>query len=517
MVQGNFAGHDYFIDCGLASLPTIRAIFGAYITLYVAIIAVCLRSMYRSWIRRKLLNPQLYKSQVSLWSISPTTTINEVFELRSTLARSLFGGEIFYMLASLACIVVAIISAASTSIANRTVESNIVNRSALVSGRLVNPYDIINDVTVEIAARVQALEYAGAPLEQLFDYLPNDTSGWIFVGQEWNNTWQGSCSYHLYPAVDLHVYSTDSTSFQDTIPLLRTVLPQWATVDLTCQGTNYGGFYNDPDNNGTGVYRDNINTYFFGSVPEAGNFNISLANVLLHNVGRTSSGGYQETFFKSDVPVVECMFHNTRPDFVYRSSGPTDCGNAALNVAQVSPNEYLVYSSEQTCQMYIQSVVQASITGQPVVQPTAKQMLRYWQAFMSIKDTVLPLPTQRSHTVSQPVVQIRLSVLVVTIGTMTLAICAALSMMAWDGYTRALHIPASQLDWAVLAACEHRRRAVDWDSSIPALSSAEFAAQHRDMRLAVSHTADGRPMVRIVLAGKQSSRVKAEELSSLIP
>ena len=382
MVQGNFAGHDYFIDCGLASLPTIRAIFGAYITLYVAIIAVCLRSMYHSWIRRKLFNPQLYKSQVSLWSISPTTTIGEVFELRSTLARSLFGGEIFYTLASLACIVAAIISAASTSIANHTVERNIVNRSALVSGRLVSPIYSIDDISFEMAARIQALEYAGAPLEQLFDYVPNDTSGWIFVRQEWNNTWQGSCSYHLYPAVDLHVYSTNSSSFQDAFPLLGTVLPQWATVDPTYQATSYSAAWVDPDKNGTGAYQNNINTYFFGSVPEAGNFNISLANVLLHNVGATSSGAYQETSFKSDVHVVECMFHNTRPDFVYRSYGPMDYGNTALNVAEVRPNEYLVYGSEQTCQMYIQSVVQASITGQPVVQPTAKQMLRYWQAFM---------------------------------------------------------------------------------------------------------------------------------------
>ena len=157
------------------------------------------------------------------------------------------------------------------------------------------------------------------------------------------------------------------------------------------------------------------------------------------------------------------------------------------------------------------------MASQPVVQPTAKQMLRYWQAFISVKDTQLPHPKQRTLTVSKAVVQIRLSVLVVTIGTMTLAICAALSMMAWDGYTRSLRIPASQLDWAVLAACEHRRMVVDWDSSIPALSPAEFAVQHRDMRLAVSHTADGKPMVRIVLAGKESSRVKAEELSSLIP
>jgi hypothetical protein len=342
MVQGNFSSHDYFIDCGVGSLSTIRAIFGAYTTLCVTIITVCVHSMYRSWIRRKLFNPQL---QVSLWSISPTTTIDEVFELWSMLARSLFGGEIFYLLASLACIIVAIISAASTSIANRTVESNNVTRSALVPGRLVSSFHSIDDATVELAARVQALDHTNAPLEQLFDYVPDDASGWISVDQEWNNTWQGRCSYQFYPAVDLHVYSANSSSFQDEIPLLSTVLPQWATVDPTHQRTYYSGFYHDPDKNGTGSYRDNINTYIFGS-PDAGrfhNFNISLANVLLHNVGKTSLGDFQETNFQSDVNVVECMFDHTVSGFVDQSY---EYENAVAYVAGVSPNEHLVYGSQ---------------------------------------------------------------------------------------------------------------------------------------------------------------------------
>ena len=45
--------------------------------------------------------------------------------------------------------------------------------------------------------------------------------------------------------------------------------------------------------------------------------------------------------------------------------------NAAANfVAEVSPNEHLVYSFEQTFQMYKRSVVEASISGQRVVRST---------------------------------------------------------------------------------------------------------------------------------------------------
>ena len=44
--------------------------------------------------------------------------------------------------------------------------------------------------------------------------------------------------------------------------------------------------------------------------------------------------------------------------------------NAAANVAEVSPNEHLVYGFEQTFQMYKRSVVEASISGQQVVRST---------------------------------------------------------------------------------------------------------------------------------------------------
>ena len=43
---------------------------------------------------------------------------------------------------------------------------------------------------------------------------------------------------------------------------------------------------------------------------------------------------------------------------------------AANFVAEVSPNEHLVYSFEQTFQMYKRSVVEVSISGQRVVRST---------------------------------------------------------------------------------------------------------------------------------------------------
>jgi len=109
--------------------------------------------------------------------------------------------------------------------------------------------------------------------------------------------------------------------------------------------------------------------------------------------------------------------------------------------------------------MYNRAVVDASIAEVPVRQPTGQEMLRYWQAFMSVKDAQYPHPVARTLSVREGVVQIRLSFLVVTIGSFLIAILAA-AFVRWmnirNGVWR-IHLPSSQLDWIVQAAREHVR------------------------------------------------------------
>ena len=84
-------------------------------------------------------------------------------------------------------------------------------------------------------------------------------------------------------------------------------------------------------------------------------------------------------------------------------------------------------------------------------------MLRYWQAYTSLRDTIVPYPVERILSIRQPVVQIRLSFLVVTIGAFLFAsVAAGLVRTAnlRNGVWR-IHLPSSQLDWLVQAAREH--------------------------------------------------------------
>ena len=109
--------------------------------------------------------------------------------------------------------------------------------------------------------------------------------------------------------------------------------------------------------------------------------------------------------------------------------------------------------------MYNYAVGDASINEVPVRQPTGQEMLRYWQAFISVKDAGYPHSVARTLSVREAVVQIRLSFLVVTVGAFFLAILAA-TLIRWanlrNGVWR-IHLPSSQLDWIVQAAQEHVR------------------------------------------------------------
>jgi hypothetical protein len=349
MDYGDSPSGDYFVDCGSASVSVLRAIFGAWITICVAIVAISLRSVYCSLIKRRLFKGDKGAKPISLWNVTPAQTPSEVFTLRRKLARNLRQGQYLYVIISLVCVLAAITSSLSTTIANRTIVTNKSNRTVAVSGRLAGDgVGVIQRPVGTIALtlpRIRALENAGAPLDQFFDFLPDDTSGWVYRAEEWNNTWQGRCTYALHPAVDLVVYPSVNSTFQDEVPLLGSRLPAWATVGHNLQGVQYNVWRFTSPSNDSGYFQDCVITYAFFTagtdVENAPYLNVSFANILLHNVGAAPprSGQFVQTAFKSDVHVVDCMFNNSKPEFPNQAfpvgSGETP-PNFAVNVAAVS-------------------------------------------------------------------------------------------------------------------------------------------------------------------------------------
>src|SRR5882762_2943896 len=256
MVQGNFANGDFFVDCPEISLFLLRAIFGVWINVCIAVVTFSVLSIFRSQVRRQLISDDPRKQFVNLWRVSPAVTSFEVFQLRSVLIRALLGGDFFYALASAFCVISAIISAASTAISNYVIVTNSVMRPSTVSGRLVsNEHAFLSGAVVNITSRVDILNRANAPLTELFDFVPNEDVSWVYEASQWNNTWRGECRYAKHLAVDLTVYPADDATYQKEVPLLGNYIPFWATLDPSKQGTDYAGFYAGAAANGTGTWR----------------------------------------------------------------------------------------------------------------------------------------------------------------------------------------------------------------------------------------------------------------------
>jgi len=146
-------------------------------------------------------------------------------------------------------------------------------------------------------------------------------------------------------------------------------------------------------------------------------------------------------------------------------------------------------------------VIDTSIAEQPVVQPTAQQMLRNWQAYLSVKDAQYPHLVQRDLTVSRPVVQIRLSVLATTISIFLIALMASV-VSRWieplDQHGKHLILPSSQLDWIVQASREHFGEA-----EVLTRSPSAYAAQREDLMLVVPNALNANAMPFIASATEE--------------
>jgi hypothetical protein len=245
MAIGDATHNDYFIDIDPKSEFLAKALIGIWINVGAALIAFSVQSLYRSFVRRQILRKSSFHRDggFNLWRASLPRVTAEVWELRALLFRSLSKGYFFYMVASLICIVTALISAASTIIANHTVVTNTAIRPYMLTGRLANKAaEVIQGANANISSRVVALDNAHAPLNELFDFIPDDTSNWVFNPGQWNNTWKGNCTYTRYTDVDLTVTNTtNSTAYQDEVPLLGNYIPSWASIDRTKQGNFLSG------------------------------------------------------------------------------------------------------------------------------------------------------------------------------------------------------------------------------------------------------------------------------------
>ena len=141
--------------------------------------------------------------------------------------------------------------------------------------------------------------------------------------------------------------------------------------------------------------------------------------------------------------------------------------------------------------MYLRRVLEPSLRGQPVPQPTGEEMFRYLQAFQSVQDALLVHPVERKLTVRRPIIQIRMSVLATTTTVFLIALCSVIlshKLERRDRFGDRLSTPSSQTDWMVQAALECHRE----DDEYPWITKSDDFLRHDDLVYVVSARPDGR-------------------------
>src|SRR5690242_2035592 len=101
--------------------------------------------------------------------------------MRTLLLRGQTKGHTSYIYTSLACVAAFIVAAASATIANHAIARNVVVRSRAIPGRFVNNLNPgVGGLEANVSTRRMALERANVPLEELLDFVPDDSSNWIY-------------------------------------------------------------------------------------------------------------------------------------------------------------------------------------------------------------------------------------------------------------------------------------------------------------------------------------------------
>jgi hypothetical protein len=138
-------------------------------------------------------------------------------------------------------------------------------------------------------------------------------------------------------------------------------------------------------------------------------------------------------------------------------------------------------------------------------------MIRFLQAYESVKDTQNLYPVERTLTVLRPVVQIRLSVLVATVVILLIVVMIAIIERLSEPFDQSgqrLKIPVSLLGWMVQASQEHFR-GTDVEVDV-ARSPTNYASLHKDLDFTTSTTPDGHATFVVIWAERLERQAEQE-------
>lgn len=378
---------------------------------------------------------------VSLSALLSLSSLGEVFDIAVLLRTRLLAGR--YSKILIQCIVVACFSATailSGPIARYSTRRGHIVSSLDVPGSLVTDYyTSINFANVEWNLTQTSLDQAGFPRNQLLDFLPDTATAWVYREEEWNSTWTMNCNHTNVTPITLNVSNDNCTSLYTEMPGLNEILNPndyyyhyWTHTGLFVNYTRWkdqllfivGTQYQDYDND-TGI------TYAMS---------VSVAAVHLHNL--TKSNNTSDCDFgpgpvqRASYTKADCQLHRRRhiPDDYHLAYPDTDDVGSIVDA----------YVTNYAARFVRESASDSNIT---VLEPT--ELVRFFQAYVLVKDTQFQQPVTRRLSVDIVVVQLSAVFLAFAI-VAALLILSGLASYSWfllSHRSLASCIPLGKLDW----------------------------------------------------------------------
>ena len=208
-------------------LGNVRAILALIIN-FLCVIGIWVVA-YSIWKVGAMKLDRSHKSCTKILSLYCPTGLGEVLEIIPLLRASLGIGLLAQLLIPGAIIVIlSTVAIMSAPIARYSTRVGMQIAPTLVPGTLATTsHRSIDDALVKWNETIERFNLAGLPLNQLMDFLPDNTIDWKYSEPEWNNSWSASCRWTERTPIKLYAMGNASSGGRiwDIFPGISAVFP----------------------------------------------------------------------------------------------------------------------------------------------------------------------------------------------------------------------------------------------------------------------------------------------------
>jgi hypothetical protein len=402
-------------------------------------------------------------NHVSLQSLLSISTIGEAVEILLLLKSKII--SIPYLKILVQCVVVVCLTATamlSGPIARYSTRRGHGLFIQDVPGLLATRLDSLAYANVEWNQTEASLIRAAFPLDQLLDFLPDNSKNWVYQPEQWNSTWSFNCS--SLDTTTAHLIVTDNcSSLYSEVAGIDAVV---SDKDYEYQYYHWDGFYSNQ------TLQKDVLMFLMGVNYNKGPhkpFNqyamqFSLAAVHLHSVQRQQNKSSPCNFAPGAIG--HARYNRIDCDLNRPEDIPDEHNVAYPNSKGVEwiPNAYTEY--------YQARFVQESSSDYAITQISPQDLRRFFQVYLITTDTQYRQPVTRKISVDVKIVQLSTIFLVIYLLMSIFCLLGVAVYSIFVSRRRKLvdSTPQSKLDWMLqsvercdiepASGCENFRRSV---------------------------------------------------------